>query len=132
MGLDGSYEKGDPVCLRRMKRQSFGKNERILKRREFLAAYDQGKRISSENFIILFNPNERGTRRLGITVSRKIGNAVRRNRIKRLLREFFRLNKDRFPPAKDIIIIARRNTSGKKYGEVSRELEGLLFRTEAR
>jgi len=53
--------------------------------------------------------------------------AVRRNRIKRLLREFFRQNKDRLPPGQDMVIIARKDTSSRKYEEVRRELEDLLI-----
>lgn len=127
MGLNGTKEKGGPVCLKRMKRQSFGKDERILKRKEFTAVYDQGRRLSSENFIVLLRPNPSGIRRLGLTVSKKIGMAVRRNRIKRLLREFFRLNKDRLPPGQDMVIIARKNASSRTYDEVRRELEDLLI-----
>jgi ribonuclease P protein component len=125
-GLIGTKKKGGPVCLKRMKRQSFGKDERILKRKEFMAVYDQGKRLSSENFIVLLSPNPSGIRRLGLTVSKKIGMAVRRNRIKRLLREFFRLHKDRLPPGQDMVIIARKDASSRTYDEVRRELEDLL------
>jgi ribonuclease P protein component len=126
-GLNGTNKKGGPVCLKRMKRQSFGKDERILKRKEFTAVYDQGRRLSSENFIVLLSPNQSGIRRLGLTVSKKVGMAVRRNRIKRLLREFFRQNKDRLPPGQDMVIIARKDTSSRKYEEVRRELEDLLI-----
>jgi ribonuclease P protein component len=115
----------------RMKRDSFGRDERILKRNDFSVAYQQGKRLSSKNFIIYLHPNQTGTRRLGITVSKKIGDAVQRNRIKRLLREFFRLNKDRLPAGQDIVVVSRRDTSNKKYDEVRQELEGLLMSTEA-
>jgi len=125
-GLNGRKRKGDPVCLKSMKRQSFGKGERILKRKDFAAVHEQGRRLFSENFIVLLSPNPSGIRRLGLTVSKKVGIAVRRNRIKRLLREFFRQNKDRLPPGQDMVIIARRDTSSRTYDEVRRELEDLL------
>jgi ribonuclease P protein component len=114
-----------------MKKQSFGKEEKILRKKEFSAAYDRGKRLSSANFIVFLNPNQQGKLRLGITVSKRVGKAVQRNRIKRLLREFFRVNKERLPQAQDIVIVARKDTSAKKLEEVSRELEGLLMPKEA-
>lgn len=62
-----------------------------------------------------------------MTVSRKVGNSVKRNRIKRILREFFRLNKDEFPVSHDIVIIVKKNISSLKYQDVCRELEDLLI-----
>jgi ribonuclease P protein component len=109
-----------------MKRNSFTKAERILKKKEFTAAYDKGKRLSSKNFIVFLHPSQAGNRRLGVTVSKKVGEAVQRNRIKRLLREFFRLNKDRLPSGQDIVIIARADVSSRKYDEIKRELEALF------
>lgn len=125
-GLNGRKRKGDPVRLKSMKKQSFGKDERILKRKDFTAVHERGRRFFSENFIVLLSPNSSGVRRLGLTVGKKVGIAVRRNRIKRLLREFFRQNKDRLPPGQDMVIIARKDTSSRTYDEVRRELEDLL------
>jgi len=71
-------------------------------------------------------PGEIGTTRLGVVAGRKVGHAVTRNRIKRLLREAFRLNKQRFPPGHDIVIIVRPRIPPCTYADVVRELEGLL------
>lgn len=110
----------------RVKAHGFGKAERIRKKRDYTRIYEQGKRIYSRRFTIIVNPNGEGTTRLGTTVSKKAGNAVQRNRIKRLLREFFRLNKSRLPVSQDIVIIAKKGILPLGYGDVCRELESRL------
>jgi ribonuclease P protein component len=109
-----------------MKQYSFRKFERIRKRKDYLRIYQEGKRVNSKNFITIFSRNQTGIQRLGITVTKKAGNAVKRNRIKRLLREFFRLNKDKLPGSHDIVIIVKNEIPLLKYPDVYKEL-GSLF-----
>jgi ribonuclease P protein component len=111
-----------------MEKQSFGRHERVRKKRDYLAIYDQGVRQYSKHFTVIERRNQEGIRRLGITVSKKVGIAVQRNRIKRLLREFFRLNKSRFSSSQDIVIIAKKDAHSLTYRDVCRELESLLVR----
>ena len=62
--------------------------------------------------------------RLGVTVTRKVGNAVQRNRIKRVVREVFRRNRDLFPPA-DVVFVAKRDAAAVLgYDEVLRQVKG--------
>ncbi len=66
-------------------------------------------------------------RRLGLVVGRRVAKtAVRRNRMKRLLREFFRLNKHRLPASQDILIVARKDFSSMKCQDLCGELEKAL------
>ena len=111
-----------------MESQTFGKDDRIRKRQDYLRIYEQGVRIHSARFTIITCRNQSGIRRLGTTVSKKAGNAVQRNRIKRLLREFFRLNKSRLPASQDIVIIAKRGILPLTYRDVCTELESRLIR----
>ncbi len=114
-----------------MESRSFGKKDRIRKRQDYLRIYAQGKRAYSKSFTIITCPNQTDIRRLGITVGKKVGNAVQRNRIKRLLREFFRLNKTRLSPSLDIVIIAKKGILPLTYKNVYAELESsLLKRTD--
>ena len=112
-----------------MKPQSFGKRERIRRKKEFSDIYQRGIRRHSEHFTVILCNNQVGTRRLGVTVGKKVGNAVKRNRIKRLLREFFRLNKLRLSASRDMVIIAKKSIQlPLSYGDVERELEALLIK----
>ncbi len=111
-----------------MGRESFDKEERIRKRKDYQVVYQEGARIHSKSFVIIVSPSHRGIRRLGVTVSKKVGNSVKRNRIKRLVREFFRLNKDRLPGSADIVVIARKDISLLTYRAVLAELEVMCER----
>ena len=84
---------------------------RIRKRSEFTACYDYGSRYHSEHFILyaLKHSSYNEKTRYGLTISKKTGNAVQRNRIKRLLREFFRLNVEIVPNGLDIVTVAKKN-----------------------
>ena len=109
-----------------MSQFSFGKHERIKKRKDFLKVYEDGVRVNSKNFIVILSRNQAGDKRLGITVTKKVGNAVKRNRIKRLLREFFRLNKEALPDSFDIVIIVKKGVTFLTYNDVYEELATLL------
>ncbi len=106
---------------------SFSKKGRLLKRKDFVNLNYQVKRIYTQNFLILLKKNSLSYSRLGITVSKKIGKAVKRNRIKRLIREFFRLNKSKLPKGYDMNIIARADISRLKLQDVEKELKDVLI-----
>jgi ribonuclease P protein component len=95
----------------------FKKKDKILKRREFLQLKRCGKRIQDRNFIIIYSDGRYEKNRIGITVSKKLGNAVKRNKIKRLIRENFRMNRDKIAEFMDINVIAK-----KKAGEISADM----------
>lgn len=108
-------------------RYAFKKNERLRRRSEFSALFQSGKRIHSEYLTVILSTNTSDVRRLGLVVGKKVRKeAVRRNRMKRLLREFFRLNKHRLPASQDILIVARKDFSFMKYRDLCSKLEEVL------
>ncbi len=82
------------------------KSAHLTLRREFLAVQERGRKLHSSAYVVLALPNALGCARLGVTVSRRVGNAVVRNRVKRWAREAFRADRDALP-ALDIVLIAR-------------------------
>ena len=108
-------------------RYAFKKNERLRRRSEFSALFQSGKRIHSEYLTVILSTNTSDVRRLGLVVGKKVRKeAVRRNRMKRLLREFFRLNKHRLSTSQDILIVARKDFSFMKYRDLCSKLEEVL------
>ncbi len=101
----------------------FTRHERLTRKNDFTRVYEQGKKSVSFSFILYtYIQSERLYRRLGITASRKVGNAVVRNRCKRVVREVFRRNKELFPQGADIVVVVRQNMVKKQYSEVLEEL----------
>ena len=105
--------------------QSFPRSCRLRSRRQFVEVYTKGRRVGSSSFTVFGLPNNLGHCRLGLTVSRKVGGAVRRNRVKRLLREVFRLNRTRLEPALDLVVNAHPSIGQRGL----RELESEFART---
>jgi ribonuclease P protein component len=89
----------------------FNKADRLLKRSEFLRLAKTGKKIQNSCFIAIYAPGRVKRTRLGVTVTRNVGNATTRNRIKRFAREYFRLNKHNITGCWDINIISKKKTA---------------------
>ena len=103
------------------------KYERLQRRKDFDLAFRNGSRRQTKNFTIILRANGLEFSRLGVTVGKKVGNAVKRNRVKRYLREFFRLHKHKLPPSHDVVIIAKRDAATLAYQDVREELAAVLF-----
>lgn len=108
--------------LGRTKSEGFKKEDRIVRTEDFKRTMEKGAKLRSSHFIVFcFRRDGNGGARLGLSVSRKVGNAVCRNRWKRLIREVFR-RKIRFMiPETDIVVMVR----AVQHGETRRVLPKL-------
>jgi len=105
---------------------SLKKAERLLRRADFERVSKCGKRMDSDYFVILYCRNRLGILRLGVTVSKRVGRAVIRNRIKRLVREHFRLHKALFCNGCDVNVIAKSGASRLSSQQIREALEGIV------
>lgn len=105
---------------------TFKKEERIRRRSDFIRISKEGKKNYSPHFRVWICPNQLPYRRLGIVVSKKVGSAVKRNRLKRLIREFFRLHKEELSPSADFVIQAKEGADKLTFWEVAAELQEIL------
>jgi ribonuclease P protein component len=124
------YGSPEAALLNRPDRR-LPRSRRIRKRSEYLQLQRSGHRRTSRSFVVITRPRPAGESRLGITASRRVGGAVVRNRVKRLVREFFRLNYEALRSTSDVLIIARPNAAALSYDELGNELSGAL-RIDAR
>lgn len=108
-------------------RNSFPPKFRLRKSREFARLRDNSTKLYCTHFLILITPSEGSVSRLGITVSTKIDKrAVVRNKIKRRIRDIFRVNRSLLRSNFDIVIIARKNAGDLSFEEFKREILGAL------
>jgi len=104
----------------------FSKADRLLKRSEFIELSKIGKKIQNDQFIVIYSPSRDKRTRLGITASKKVGKAIERNRIKRQIREFFRLNRQNISDFWDINIIVRKEAVGLSSDRVHSTLKDVF------
>lgn len=92
----------------------------IRSNNEFKNVYRVGKSFANKYLVMYVLKNELNRNRIGITVSKKVGNSVVRHRVTRLIRESFRLNADKFQDKDgiDIVVIARQTAKGRKFQEI--------------
>lgn len=90
--------------------------------RDFRLIYKRGKSAVSPLIAIYARKNKLGVSRLGLTVSTKVGKAVVRNRVRRRLREAYRINEKRFNIGNDIVIVARVRASEASFRQIEKSL----------
>lgn len=90
----------------------------IRKTKDFGIVYNQGKSKANRYLVMYYKKNDLEYNRLGISVSKKVGNSVVRHRITRLIRESYRLNQDNLKTGYDVVVIARHTAKGKGFQEI--------------
>ena len=94
----------------------------LKKNRDFQNVYKNGKSKANKYLVMYVLENQLDSNRLGISVSKKVGNSVIRHHLTRLIRESYRLNKDMFNSGLDIVVIARESAKDRKYKEIESAL----------
>ena len=102
------------------------KSARVRRRAEYRRVQSKGRKVHTRRFIVLVHPCPEGVAgpRLSATITKKVGPAVQRNRIKRVLREVFRRHRDLFPAGCDYVFIAKKGATPPGYEELLAELRG--------
>ncbi|MCL5124694.1 MAG: ribonuclease P protein component [Deltaproteobacteria bacterium] len=99
------------------------KSDRIRRSAEYRQIMAEGRQFRSPHFIFRWRVNSVGLRRLGISVSKKVGNSCARNWVKRRLREYFRHNRQKLPSGVDVVIIAAQGSSRLGTREIFEEFD---------
>ena len=101
----------------------------MRRRPEYLAIQNRGRRVSGTNLMLFAVA---GSGRMGVTVSRKVGGAVIRNRVKRWIRECYRRGRGTFPEQVDFVVVARPAAATAGHAGICHELAALARRLGAR
>ena len=111
-------------------------SESLKKNRDFQFVYQNGKSCGNRYLVMYLYRSGSGRNRLGISVSKKVGNSVVRHRLTRLIRESYRLNEEKFDDGLDLIVIARPGAKERSFFEIESALlhlagrQGILRKAE--
>jgi ribonuclease P protein component len=110
--------------------EGFPRTLRVRKRAEYLSIQGGGRRLTGDHYMLFARraEGEVGASRFGVTVSRKVGNAVLRNKVKRWVRESCRRMQRELPAGMDLVIVARPSAARAGYGPTAAELASLTRR----
>ena len=120
-GKDGSGSPPEQGATTPPHDRRFPRPYRLTARRQFLAVYGERLRVSAPSFTLHARRLEGPSCRLGLTVPKRVGKAVRRNRIKRVVREVFRHHRVTLEPAYDLVVNARPGMDQRSHAEIERE-----------
>ena len=98
------------------------KKYRLKKNMEFKKVYSVGKKYWNRNFILFTKKNDLDETRVGFTITKKHGNSVVRNRIRRRMKEAYRLNLSHIKDGYDLVFIPKRNIVSISYGELENSM----------
>ena len=111
-------------------------SQSLKKNADFQNVYKCGKSFANRYLVMYVKENDLSTNRIGISVSKKVGNSVIRHRVKRLILESYRLHEDMFNSGLDMVIIARTTAKDKSYTDIKSavihlgKLHGILVKDD--
>ncbi len=100
--------------------------QRLKSNRDFRNVYDKGKSFANRYLVIFFVKNNLDNNRVGVSVTKKLGNSVVRNKIRRRIKESYRLNCDKVRQGYDIVFLSRVNAKNTNYKEIESALLHLI------
>lgn len=107
-------------------RRTLRPDDRVKVRRDFVRAQQGGRKVHAAHFVVcVWARSDAEPPRLGVTVTRKIGGAVQRNRVKRVVREVFRCNRELFPVGCDVVLIAKEGSPSLGMADVLSEVRSI-------
>ena len=97
-------------------------SESLKKNKDFQNIYKKGRSLANSYLVMYILPNETEKNRIGISVSKKVGNSVIRHHLTRLVRESYRLSEEHFRCGYDIVVIVRKSAADKSYHDIESAL----------
>lgn len=104
------------------------KKYRLRQNKDFQYTYKRGRSLGHHLLVLIYRRTNQSTARIGFSITKKFGNAVQRNRIKRQLREIVRSRIDQIKNGYDIILVVRKNAKDVSYWELDGAVHNLLSR----
>lgn len=97
-------------------------SESLKKNKDFQSVYRRGKSYGNKYLVMYLLPNQTESNRIGISVSKKVGNSIVRHHLTRLIRESYRLHEENFQRGYDMVVVARTAAKDKTYHEIESAL----------